>query len=146
MTFDEYLARSRAIAEEETEILDTIRSYPLDRITTRAAKNSLQVLIENSIGKAKKILQHYDCTIIPHESRDAVQILADCGAIDEEMRAALLSAIGFRNVMIHDYMNFNPEILKRILETRNYEALYRFLIDECRYSETIRKRIANYEM
>ena len=144
MTFEDYLTKTYAIAEEEKEVLDILRSKPLDKITLRAAKSSMQTLIENCIGKAKKILQHYNCTIIPNESRDAIHILADCGAIDEEMKSALFGAIGFRNAMIHDYMSFDNQVLEKILKDRKYDMLYIFLSDECQYSDVIKKRIENY--
>ena len=144
MTFQDYLAKTRIIATEEKDVLDTLSSVPLDKITIRATKNSLQVMIENSIGKAKKILQFYHCTIIPNESRDALRILADCEAINDEMAHALHNAIGFRNAMIHDYMSFNNAILREILESKKYYTIYEFLMDECRYSDLIRKRIENY--
>ncbi len=142
--FHDYLAKTRLIATEEKDVLDMLRSMPLDKITLRAAKNSLQVMIKNSIGKAKKILQFYHCAIIPNESRDALRILADCEAIEDEMANALHNAIGFRNAMIHDYMSFNNDILIEILKSKKYQTIYEFLIDECRYSDLIRKRIENY--
>ncbi len=142
--FHDYLAKTRLIAAEEKDVLDMLRSMPLDKITLRAAKNSLQVMIENSIGKAKKILQFYHCAIIPNESRDALRILADCEAIEDEMANALHNAIGFRNAMIHDYMSFNNDILIEILKNKKYQTIYEFLMDECRYSDLIRKRIENY--
>jgi len=144
MSFDDSLDKSRQVAQEEKEILDLLRERELDPIALRAAKSSLQVMIENCIGKAKPILQHYHCPATPHESRDALRILADCEAIDEATYRALHQAIGFRNVMIHDSMNFDPEALRRILRSRMYDTLYAFLIDECRYDELIRRRIENY--
>jgi len=73
MKFQDYLDKTVDIAEEEKEILDELSSKEsLNKIELRAAKSSLQTLIENSIGKAKKILKHYDCPIVPTRGRDAV--------------------------------------------------------------------------
>ena len=144
MTFQDYLAKTRSIVLEEKEVLDILSTRPLDKITIRAAKSSLQTIIENSIGKAKKILQHYDCAIIPNESRDALQILADCEAIDDKSASSLFAAIGFRNAMIHDYMTFNQDILIDILKNRRYETIIDFLMDRCEYSDLIQRRIRNY--
>ncbi len=41
----------------------------------------MQVLIENMIGKSKKILKEFDCPIIPQRGRDAIFILYEVGAI-----------------------------------------------------------------
>jgi len=144
MTFQDYLTKTKSIANEEFEILNLLSIGDFDRITIRAAKSSLQVMIENAIGKAKKILQHYNCTIIPNESRDALRILHDCEAINDEIYSSLHSAIGFRNAMIHDYMTFNNEILIDIVKNKKYINIFNFLIDECRYSDLIHKRIQNY--
>jgi len=144
MTFQDYLDATARIAREEKDVLELLRARPFDKITLRAAKSSLQVLIENSIGKARKILQHYHCAVIPHESRDAFRILRDCEAIDEETAEALFSAVGFRNAMIHDYMHFDPKVLETLVQTRRYDAIYAFLTDPCRYSDLVRKRIENY--
>ena len=129
---------------EEKEVLDILRSRSLDKIVIRAAKSSLQTIIENSIGKAKKILQHYHCAVIPNESRDALRILADCEAIDDDTANALFAAVGFRNAMIHDYMTFNQDILVGILSSQRYDTIIDFLMDRCEYSDLIQRRISNY--
>ena len=56
MKFQDYLDKTIEIANEEKVILDELSSKDrLSKIEFRAAKSSLQTLIENSIGKAKKI-------------------------------------------------------------------------------------------
>ena len=56
MNFKEYLNETKKIADEEKEILDILSSKKvLSPIELRAAKNSLQVMIENLIGKTKRI-------------------------------------------------------------------------------------------
>ena len=72
MTFQDDLAKSHSIAQEEKEVLDFLSTQEFDKINIRAAKSSLQVLVKNCIGKAKKILQHYNCSVIPNESRDVI--------------------------------------------------------------------------
>jgi len=145
MNFKEYLNETKRIADEEKEILDLLSSKKvLSPIELRAAKNSLQVMIENLIGKTKRILKHYDCPIIPQRSKDALSFLYDVGAIDDEVYKSLSGAIGFRNSMIHDYMKFDPEILYKILEEKKYMDIYNFLVDEVCYSNVVRKRIENF--
>ena len=145
MNFKEYLNETKRIADEEKEILDLLSSKKiLSPIELRAAKNSLQVMIENLIGKTKRILKHYDCPIIPQRSKDALSFLYDVGAIDDEVYKSLSGAIGFRNSMIHDYMKFDPEILYKILRDKKYMDIYNFLVDEVCYSNVVRKRIENF--
>lgn len=145
MNFKDYLVATIELAKEEKKILDILaQKDSLTDIEVRAAKNSLQVMIENLIGKSKRILKQYDCPIIPQRSKDALNILHEVGAIDDELYSSLASAIGFRNSMIHDYMKFNVEVLYKILKSKSYEDVYCFLLDELNYKSVIIKRLENY--
>lgn len=145
MDFKDYLIVTIELANEEKRILDFLSDkVVLSDIEIRAAKNSLQVMIENLIGKSKRILKNYDCPIIPQRSKDAITILHEVGALEDEIYSSLSNAIGFRNSMIHDYMKFNIEVLYKILRTKSYHDVYKFLIDEAQYKEIIIKRIENY--
>jgi len=147
MKFQEYLQKSIDIANEEKAILDELsKKDKLNKIEIRAAKSSLQVLIENSIGKAKRILKYYNCPIVPTRSKDAILFLYEIGLIDEEMYKSLIKAIGFRNSMIHDYMDFNVEILSEIVKNRYYLDLYNFLVEIPNYNEVLIKRIENFNI
>jgi len=71
MKFQEYLQKTKEIACVEKEVLDQLRKVgeqkSLDLIQIRAAKSSLQVLIENAIGKAKRLLKFYQCPMVFHK-------------------------------------------------------------------------------
>lgn len=147
MTFQDYLDKTIAVANEEKAILDELASKPeLNKIEYRAAKSALQTLIENSIGKAKKILKHYDCPVVPSRGKDAIFFMYEIGLIEEECYQALSAAIGFRNSMIHDYMKFNPNILIDILKHRKYMEIYNFLTEKPNYTETKKRRIASFSI
>ena len=145
MKFQEYLQNTVRLANEEKEILDELASKDkLDKIEIRAAKNSLQTMIENAIGKAKKILKHYNCPMVPTRSKDAFIFMYEIGLIDEERFKSLSMAVGFRNSMIHDYMEFNVDILYSILKDRKYDEVYNFLIETPNYSSNLVRRIENF--
>ncbi len=147
MKFQDYLAKTVEIADEEKAILDELSSQEvLNKIEFRAAKSSLQTLIENTIGKAKKILKHYNCPITPSRSKDAFLFMYEMGLIDDERFEALNSAIGFRNSMIHDYMKFDKKILEQIVKEQKYLEIYRFLIETPNYTETMKKRIESFSI
>jgi len=143
MKFVDYLEKTKEIATKEVEVLKKLKNF--DDIEIRAAKSSLQVLIENAIGKAKRILKHYNCPIVPKRAKDAIYFLYEVGYIDEEMMETLIGAIGFRNALIHDYMEFKEEILLDILKEKKYFKIYEFLIEDVKVSDVIRKRIENFE-
>jgi len=145
MNFKDYLIATANVANEEKEILDILSTKDtLSPIELRAAKNSLQVMIENLIGKSKRILKNYNCPIIPQRSKDALNFLYDIGAIEDEEYHSLSGAIGFRNSMIHDYMKFNNDILYIILKEKRYIDIYNFLLDKAEYKQIIITRIENY--
>jgi uncharacterized protein YutE (UPF0331/DUF86 family) len=145
MSFNDYLTNTIKIANEEKEILDILSSKKiLTPIELRAAKNSLQVMIENFIGKTKRILKYYNCPIVPQRSHDALRFVYEVGAIEDELYQSLSSAIGFRNSMIHDYMKFNNDILFQILKEKRYVDIYNFLVENVNYKNVIISRIENY--
>ena len=139
--------RTAEIAEEEKLILDELSDKEiLNKIEIRAAKSSLQTLIENSIGKAKKILKYYDCPVVPVRGRDAIFFMYEIGLIDDDIYQALAGAVGFRNSMIHDYMKFDENILREIVKKRKYMVVYEFLIQKPQYTETLKRRIRSFAM
>ena len=145
MTFKDYLINTNKIAKEEKDILDELSNKKLlSPIELRAVKQSLQVLIENMIGKSKRTLKEYNCPIIPQRSKDAIFFLYEVGAIDDDEYSNLGFAIGFRNSMIHDYMKFNNDILYNILKEKKYLSIYNFLTNNPVYSQVIMKRIENF--
>jgi uncharacterized protein YutE (UPF0331/DUF86 family) len=145
MTFQDYLVKTVEIATEEKTILDELSSkMSLNKIEFRAAKSSLQTLIENAIGKAKKILKYYGCPVTPSRGRDAVFFMYELGLIEEEEFQALNAAISFRNSMIHDYMKFDESVLYAILREKRYMDIYQFLIEIPDYNETLKKRITTF--
>ena len=145
MTFQEYLDKTKLTALEELEILDEMsKKEEWSKIEIRAVKNSMQVIIENSIGKAKRILKNFNCPIIPQKGSDAFEFMYDIGLIEDELFSTLKSAIGLRNAMVHDYMNFNDEILQDVVQKKSYSNIIEFLEVDINYSSVQLKRIENF--
>lgn len=149
MSFAAYLNSTIKTAESEKEVLDTLSEQLksngiLSKIELRAARASLQILIENSIGKARRILKHFDCPLVPSRGRDAFIILHEVGLIDDERYQDLMQAVGFRNAMIHDYMNFDERILINIVGEQKYMAIYQFLLQQPEYSAVQISRIETF--
>ncbi|PHQ90970.1 MAG: hypothetical protein COB42_04195 [Sulfurimonas sp.] len=145
MTFQEYLDKTKLTALEELEILDEMsKKEEWSKIEIRAVKNSMQVIIENSIGKAKRILKNFNCPIIPQKGSDAFEFMYDIGLIEDELFSTLKSAIGLRNAMVHDYMNFNDKILQDVVQKRSYSNIIEFLEVDINYSSVQLKRIENF--
>jgi len=138
-------------AETERSVLDTLCEIlgsegGLDKIQLRAARASLQILIENAIGKARRILKHFNCPVVPTRSRDPFVIMHEIGLISDESYQTLMQAVGFRNSMIHDYMNFDEKVLLDIVRGKRYLDLHAFLVERPEYSDLMRRRIENYSV
>ncbi len=145
MTFQEYLKKTKEIAEEEKEILDEMSQKEVwSKVEIRAVKNSMQVIVENAIGKAKRILKHYNCPVIAQKGSDAFSFMYEMGLIDDTTYATMRSATGLRNAMIHDYMNFNDDILMQVVKTKKYVQVTSFLMSDTNYTTVQLKRIENF--
>ncbi|MBT4639554.1 MAG: DUF86 domain-containing protein [Deltaproteobacteria bacterium] len=149
MKFQEYLQRTIDVATVEKNVLDQLcellaTGKKLDQIQIRAAKSALQVLIENTIGKGKQILKHFQCPMVFHKGKEVFWVLTESGVIEENLQRILTQSIGFRNSMIHDYLNFDEKILVDILISEQHLIIYNFLIAPVELDETQKKRISTF--
>lgn len=53
---------------------------------------------------------------IPKSSRDAFEVLAYHGVIDDKILNKLKNMVGFRNIAVHNYQKLNVHILQGIIE------------------------------
>ncbi|ADV46638.1 type VII toxin-antitoxin system HepT family RNase toxin [Nitratifractor salsuginis] len=128
MDFHDYLESCGETAERESRLLEELAgSGELSFLQRRAARSSLQILIENAIGKSRRILKHYNCPTVPKTGRDAASFLYETGVIDDELYRELSAAIGFRNAMIHDYMDFSEELLEEMVHSGRWRVLVDYL-------------------
>jgi len=79
----------------------------IQRACEAAIDLAMHVVAEKSLG----ILQN---------SRDAFEILEQHGFIDGQLAQKLKSAVGFRNIAVHNYQSINLGVVKQIIE-RNLE-------------------------
>jgi uncharacterized protein YutE (UPF0331/DUF86 family) len=47
----------------------------------------------------------------PRDERDALILLAERGIFEPELSDRLLQAKGFRNVLVHEYVELDPDLL-----------------------------------
>jgi uncharacterized protein YutE (UPF0331/DUF86 family) len=139
------LNRTAEIAETETAILDELADRELlSPIEIRAVRSALQTLIENAIGKSRRLLKESNCPIVPRSGKDAILFLYETGVLEEELYRELAGAIGFRNAMIHDYMNFDESVLMELLGSRRYRRIAEYLAWKPELTPVQRHRIENY--
>ena len=109
----------------------------------RAAERSLQILSKNLMGKLKKILQYFGSPVIPNSAGDALDLLVNVQAVSEEKSRFFRKIIGFRNAIVHHYMELERKIVSTIVVNRDYDELVTYLLETPEYSDTLIKRIEN---
>lgn len=117
------MARYRA---ELAEIAAILSERALTGLEYRAAERTLQVSIEGCIGVAK----HWSKALAGHSPQDAYQafeILAQRGQIKEDQLLGWRKVIGLRNVLVHDYLNIEPEIIRSVIRDGYTENLFCFI-------------------
>lgn len=64
--------------------------------------------------------------------------------VDDERYSLFIKALGFRNAMIHDYMNFNSEVLVLFLKSQDFVSIGAFLTEQKVYPDLIMNRLKTY--
>ena len=128
MRLDLYQAETALIAQEQTYILDEARMIlsgrGLSRLEQNGVLHSIQVLVENAVGKAKQMLKALG-KVPPISAYDSFTSLSEFGIIPDAEIPVWNATIGLRNRIVHDYMNID---MARVLDlVRNEE--YRFISD-----------------
>lgn len=87
-----------------------------------AIQRALQIYIESFIGMARYYVQQkYRLSV--SQSREALDELRGRGDLSRETHDELLKIVGFRNVLVHDYLDLNDRIVEAIVIKRHYGVL-----------------------
>ena len=112
----------QAILNEAKQRLD--KYEPFSDMEKLGIIHALQVLIENAIGKAKHLLKVKQQTI-PVSAYDVFQLLQQLHLINNLEQWHKI--IGFRNTVVHEYMNVSEEIVFAIIKKQDYQFVLDFL-------------------
>ena len=93
-----------------------------DFLTQDAVTMNIQRACESCIDIANRVVRVRRLGT-PKESRDSFVLLAEAGIIDTPMLRILLSMVGFRNILVHQYTRLDPSILHAVITTHIYEVL-----------------------
>ena len=131
MRLDLYQSESEWIASEQMGLLDEAKQRlidgdPLTRLEQSGVLHALQVLIENSIGKAKHLLKHASKSI-PVSAYDTFASLALNGLITSTELQQWNAVIGMRNRIVHDYMNIEMDVIYELITNDRYQFISAFL-------------------
>ena len=89
-----------------------------------AAQRALQIIIESLIGFSRYIyLQKHNITV--SKSRAALDGLLKQGDISRTDYELAIKMIGFRNVLVHDYLDVKRNIIEAIIKKKQYQDIKR---------------------
>ena len=93
-----------------------------------AIQRALQIYIESFIGMARYFVgQKYNLSV--SQSREAVDELKSYGDLDFQQHDELLKIIGFRNVLVHDYLELNDGIVQAVIKKRDYAIMENLFVE-----------------
>jgi uncharacterized protein YutE (UPF0331/DUF86 family) len=78
-------------------------------------ERNLQLAIEVVIGVCEQVIAGLSLPT-PESGREALATLANAGVIGHELAGALQQAVGFRNIIVHQYMSIDYDLV--------YDALH----------------------
>ena len=135
MRLDLYAQETRRLASELGGVLAEVRQllqaqHSLSKLEQSGALlHAIQVLTENSIGKAKVILKSQGQTV-PVSAYDAFSKLHSLGYINADQLRDWTAAIGMRNRIVHEYLNVSMAVVEEIIVKRQYQLQIDFLMAE----------------
>lgn len=126
--------------QQQSEKLAKFNGYLLDEAALRLKQSnsftsmeemgilhSLQVIIENAIGKAKHILKMKNYSV-PVSAYDSFELLELNQLILKKDLEIWRKIIGLRNSIVHEYMEVNMDIVFDVVEQHYYQFILDFLV------------------
>ena len=109
------LARKLDYLRTQLDALEPYRSLTRDELLATlerrlAVERMLELSIQSVIDSSRLLVSVEDWRP-PRDERDALLLLADRGVIPADLADRLLKAKGFRNILVHDYVAIDPDLL-----------------------------------
>lgn len=85
----------------------------------------MQITIESCIGIAK----HWSKALSgssPENANMAFEILAQHQTLETEALTGWRKVVGLRNVLVHDYLNVDPDIIRSVIKDGYTQPLFEF--------------------
>jgi uncharacterized protein YutE (UPF0331/DUF86 family) len=106
---EEYLADLDEISKD----LDWSK-FKNDKIIRRYVERTLQMAAEACLDIANHIIS-YEGYREPEDNKDVFEVLSENNVIAEDLRDKLIKMAKFRNVIVHDYLKVDSEIVYAVL-------------------------------
>ena len=99
----------------------------LSALEWNGLEHTLQLLVENAIGKAKHLLRLAGVTPPPVNAYDAFTALHDAGICTEAEVDVWAKATGMRNASVHEYLKVDRDLIRAVLDSGAYRHVTDFL-------------------
>jgi uncharacterized protein YutE (UPF0331/DUF86 family) len=103
----------------------SLSEFEKDPIKKGALERYLQLAIEACIDIAEILISDQRLRT-PQTAREAIEILGEKGILDKSFAREFSKAVGFRNILIHDYVKIDYEIVLKNLKN-NRSDFHRFI-------------------
>lgn len=117
---DEYLTILRGLQRYDLE------TFLQDPERYGSAERFLQLAIETLMDVGNHVIAELQLGTVDHY-RDIPALLAERDYLDETLKKKWIRMIGFRNILVHDYLDVDRQIVYQVLheDLENLEALRR---------------------
>lgn len=91
-----------------------------DLLTDTTEQRAVERMFENAVQACSDLAKHvatHDLDYDGDESKEAVRLLGKAEIVDEETAATLVAAVGFRNLLAHEYGSVDYVEVYEILQT-----------------------------
>jgi len=117
-------------ARRMASILDGFRKrgQPLSETDQLAVQRALQILVESVIGMSRYVAEAV-LGVRVGKSREGLDELRRAQLMDPQTHAKLMKIVGFRNVLVHDYLNIEDEVVQALVDKGESGFLLTVLTD-----------------
>jgi uncharacterized protein YutE (UPF0331/DUF86 family) len=105
-----YLERLAELQQHSREALKS------DWHVQSMVERNLQLAIEAVVSIAEQVIASLSLPT-PESSRDALSALADAGVLTRDLADAQRQAVGFRNIIVHQYMDIDYDLVYEALQS-----------------------------
>lgn len=131
MYLELYQKETEKLAERNGKLLKELHNKlmltaDLSLIEEQAMLHTLQIIIENAIGKARHLLKAKN-EKVPISAYDLFEQLKSLDVIDDAALQEWKKIIGLRNTIVHEYMKIDIPLVKIIVKEEKYGFVLDFL-------------------
>ncbi|WP_347330842.1 type VII toxin-antitoxin system HepT family RNase toxin [Marinimicrobium locisalis] len=130
MRLELYLQETATQAEKHRRLLESaatrLENGSLSELEQQGVLHSLQVIIENAIGKARHLLKANQKNV-PVSAYDVISAAMDNGLLPKDQSSEWAAVIGLRNRIVHDYLNVDFAVIEGLMKEKRYAFVLDFL-------------------